>query len=498
MIIRNLIWRCFSVLLVLSATPFAIAQSIADLEDPVVEYNPFATPTLSSEAKILTTEPNNIWTPEAPLIKTETRAVPLEDQGPSFPRNITYRIYSDGTQKIELENGDFLYFKVDSVMNQYSGEKEPNLNYRLTDKEECWKRTDTYFPHKRGILARRRYKNMLWTYYRISDNGPLMVKEAASHYTYTKEEYRKTIKVYYLLRGDVFGYEYENPGGSLKLKADGRTYEYDPKTGLYLSPDTPFGFELKDYFFLSGANFQDKKIIPNRQLVPFRGEMIACEVAPIDSITYLEDKTNYAIAHYANGDYVKYSLMKGKEWKPFEASLKRGNGLIGRFITEGNAIRGVVEFTSGPCKGYYMLAGRILTQYPIECEGTVFDSSFNTITYINKDGLTREQEAEGRAKIESRVYQTYCQKYGKQYVDALKNKKIIPGMPEALVKDVLYYSSWSSSSVGESCTVYVSSPHFSPIENKYTDYDPSAYTIFTSKYIVTFVNGKVSSVTFVS
>lgn len=76
MIIRNLIWRCFSVLLVISVTPFTVAQTIADLEDPEVEYNPFAAPTRPSEAKILTTEPNNIWEPEATLLKTETRALP--------------------------------------------------------------------------------------------------------------------------------------------------------------------------------------------------------------------------------------------------------------------------------------------------------------------------------------------------------------------------------------------------------------------------------------
>ena len=489
--LKNLIWRFMFVSVFLISAQYIFAQTENTEEDPFAALHV----TFPGEV-IRMTEPNNIWEPEAQLVKTETHRYPFNYS--EAPRSMTYSIYSDGTQKCQLENGDFVYFKADSVMNEYTGEKEPNLNYRLPDNPNAytvW--PGVYFPQKRGILARRRYKTIEWVYYRMNDNEPVKVKRVSNHYILTKD-LTNSIGVGGFLSGNELVDGSFN-GTTLKTKHDGRTYNFDPELSAFVNEDSPFCFasssELK-----WDATSSDLQLFPNRQLVTFRDKKTILAVAPSDSIMNLEDKSTYAIAHYANGDYVKYSLMKGKEWQPFEASLKRGDGKIGRYIkNKGGRLMDAIEFTTGPCKGFFMVnhLGNILTESPINWHGDVYDAGFNYITHINEEGLTTEQRAEGKAKIEARIYQSYCQKYGKQYVDALKEHKILPGMPEALVKDVLHYRSLSKSAIGERCAVFLSSPYFSTIENKFTDQEPTSLTIITSEYFVTFANGKVASVTFI-
>lgn len=487
--LKNLIWRFMLVSVCLVSAQYAIAQTENTEEDPFEALH-----VIFPGELIYTTEPNNIWEPEAKLVKTENRKYPFNYS--EAPRSMTYSIYSDGTQKCQLENGDFVYFRSDSVINQYTGEREPNLNYRLPaaiDAYTVWPRV--YFPKKRGILARRRYKTIEWLYYRMNDNEPVKIKRISNHYILTKD-LDGNIDVRGFLSGNgLVDYSLSFDGTTLKTKYDGRIYTFDSQLKVFISEETPFCFMPWQVDW--DATSSDTQPLPDRQLVTFRGEKVILAVAPSDSITNLEDKNTYAIAHYANGDYVKYSLMEGKEWQPFEASLKRGEGKIGRFLIHSGIATPVVEFTVGPYKGYFMEARCLLTKSPIESFGKVFDSGFNDITYIDESGLTTEQRNEGKAKIEARIYQSYCQKYGKQYVDALKEHKIIPGMPEALVKDVLHYRSLSKSVAGERCAVFLSSPYFSTIENKFTDQEPTTLTVITSEYYVTFANGKVTSVTFI-
>lgn len=487
--LKNLIWRFMLVSVCLVSAQYTIAQTENTGEDPFEALHV----TFPGEL-IYTTEPNNIWEPEAKLVKTEYRKA-LQTMVDS-PRSITYFIYADGTQKCKRENGDFFYIKPASILNEFTGEQEPNLNYRLpSTNSEVTGYPSVYFPNKRGILARKTRNNIEWRFFRITDDGPLIVKRIAKHHILKKEI--EGISAVRLLAGEYIPFDLDKT--SLTTKDDQLTYEYDSKTKVFVCPDTPFGF---------GASYQldwsdrDAGELPprNRQAVTFRDKTIYLAVAPSDSITNLEDKNTYVIAHYANGDYVKYSLMQGKEWQPFEASLKRGDGKIGRYIkNKGGRLMDAIEFTTGPCKGFFMVnhMGNILTESPINWHGDVYDAGFNYITYINEEGLTTEQRNEGKAKIEARIYQSYCQKYGKQYVDALKEHKIIPGMPEALVKDVLHYRSLSKSVAGERCAVFLSSPYFSTIENKFTDQEPTTLTVITSEYLVTFANGKVASVTFI-
>ena len=164
---------------------FLISAQYIFAQTENTEEDPFAALHVTFPGEVIRmTEPNNIWEPEAQLVKTETHRYPFNYS--EAPRSMTYSIYSDGTQKCQLENGDFVYFKADSVMNEYTGEKEPNLNYRLPDNPNAytvW--PGVYFPQKRGILARRRYKTIEWVYYRMNDNEPVKVKRVSNHYILT-------------------------------------------------------------------------------------------------------------------------------------------------------------------------------------------------------------------------------------------------------------------------------------------------------------------------
>ena len=84
--------------------------------------------------------------------------------------------------------------------------------------------------------------------------------------------------------------------------------------------------------------------------------------------------------------------------------------------------------------------------------------------YVAKIQQENAAQSQAYAAKKQEIYNKYCQKYGKKYVDAALDSKILLGTPLTFLKDVFDLSLDSESNYAERYTVIVHKPVYS-IEN---------------------------------
>ena len=183
---------------------------------------------------------------------------------------------------------------------------------------------------------------------------------------------------------------------------------------------------------------------------------------PNDTITSFNCTDNIVEIGYSNGDYLKYSFLKRIV---YDCQLHRSDGIFSIKIEDNKPIARF-KYTSGEYKGYTYIQedeakiqedytlNRVLSSnnkliYPeygsvfydsktkkrLKYDsGSLYDVEGKTYAYLGgrmKQEMKEKEEAKQRKEKE---YQPLYQKYGKKYVDAIRNNnKILVGTPEGLI-----------------------------------------------------------------
>ena len=184
---------------------------------------------------------------------------------------------------------------------------------------------------------------------------------------------------------------------------------------------------------------------------------------PPDTIKTLNCTDKVLEIRFNNGDYIKYSFLKESV---FDCQRHCSDGVVSIKLEE-NKLVGSHEYTSGEYKGYtyinenanyglsslikahvdyYIESGAVFldskTKKRLKYErGSLLDPETQTYAYISKKMKREIEEKEAQEEAQRKIVQqkqkeiqTLYQKYGKKYVDAIRNNnKILIGTPEGLI-----------------------------------------------------------------
>ncbi len=467
----------------------------------------------------------------------------IKNVGNQIDAPIDVYIFEDGSQFYSIGYKYFFYIFPDSINNAYTGEKYPDYDFRLLKDDKEKRIPALYLPASRKLFAvnkqdDRTYKLENWD----TPSSSTLGFAKNSYLSETTDKYQMGGVIsngypYYNYRPyyDDWMYKPYNIIAPRDLIYNGHRYthktiatadkeahhrkfwwgsEFEYPYDCWVSADDDIRYHYFGYGYHGKIKNAWQKVVTGNNVseVP---------IGPNEYITNIENLGKYCVAHFNNGGYVKYSLNDGLKWNEFEGELPRGENLVAKVIIGGyrNLPTEVLEFTSGIHKGHFIVS-KIFSEDKDETfdvmahPATIYDADFKSVDYIGAEKMfnieyekkreqeiaqEKEQKRQKQARdksISDKVYNDYCVRYGKKYVDALLNEKIIVGMPEALVKGALHCSRSSSSTYSQSYYVYITSPHISTTKKCITDQEPTG-TMFTLSYYVKFVKGKVASVSFI-
>ncbi|MDE6321322.1 MAG: hypothetical protein K2L93_03400, partial [Muribaculaceae bacterium] len=104
-----------------------------------------------------------------------------------------------------------------------------------------------------------------------------------------------------------------------------------------------------------------------------------------------------------------------------------------------------------------------------------------------------QKQAE-RKKAEEPIYNAYCTKYGKRYVDAVLNGKMVIGMPLSLIKEVLDCHKTNDYGAAQWYNVVIEKPHYD-FDNKKLAPD-EIHSVFSSRASILIRNGRVAAINY--
>ena len=269
-----------------------------------------------------------------------------------------------------------------------------------------------------------------------------------------------------------FNYYLKGMNGKLFRKLQNATFKEFPHNYKSVSS---FQFEecyyedlthriiLPDCLFSDERNYQVVSLKTGVKISTLNeSDLYIIRCSPNDTITTFKCSDNIVEIGYSNGDYLKYSFLKGVA---YDCRLHRPDGIFSIKIEDNKPIARF-EYISGEYKGFtyiqedenkikedYSLFRLLSTMnkliYPeygsvfydskskrrLEYRsGSLYDTETKTYAYMGermKQELKEKEEAKQRKEKE---YQTLYQKYGKKYVDAIRNNnKILVGTPEGLI-----------------------------------------------------------------
>lgn len=465
---------------------------VSALAESPQEDNPFAALTIVVNTGI---ENNSQYKPQPmPEVYQET-TLTISDNRFIYQttRKAEVTIYKDGMQKYKFPEGTFFYVKPKGKMNSYSGEEEIDYNYRMPSETKLDGWPVTYFPEIVGTLAYMKNDGSTSEIYR-KRNGEIYQKYVTPQYTLIiKIPNSSTISgIPYCFTASTTSHAPLGPLENSVMIKDGIKYpyyKYEDNTHKWKRNDNPYIHSLNELF-------NEPKLYPMNQHVESNGIIHDFVVAPGDSIIGIDNKGNYIVVNYADGSYEKYSMMKGKEWTPFEANIKRDNNIVGCYLDYNGRPTSVIKFTDGPYKDHYVFGVNFHETRTIKFDPNItykiVDAAWNTVAEII-DGKTTEEHRLIRV-AEEEIKRLESAKYGSKYVYGALQKDIYIGAPEAMV---VAYFDHKVRSKANGVTVYEV-----VVDQLYPDFDKKVYTSKGYKHkkssakplIVTVTNKKVTRV----
>lgn len=114
--------------------------------------------------------------------------------------------------------------------------------------------------------------------------------------------------------------------------------------------------------------------------------------------------------------------------------------------------------------------------------------------WANMDKYLAQLAAKKKA-VKQAIIADYSQRYGRQYVEAAMNGRVVVGMPEKLLREAFTYAVESTSNYSTSYSVCLDAPGYD-LENRKIAKSEVHFNFKNSKALVTVVRGKVAGITY--
>jgi len=446
-------------------------------------------------------------------------------------KDVLFRInrYSDGTTYIMENSSNWFQIKTEYVVNEFTGEKTD----KLVDVKQ-------YLPYQgsnskvrilqarkdifNGFLLQMKGRKMKLTSplgisYMTERNG-IITSELYSCWN-SPSTFELDFKTYFGGNNpvSVIGIH-----GNTLIELKGKTLPViggREATGGYYDEKTNIVYYVLKYGGSRGVMY---RVVPLEGPVdrPISGEeLFATKVVlvpsiPGDKITRIIDNEKVNEVYYENGDYVKVSKLKNG--KVYDCKMHRPNGLWTVKLNGKMEAESKFEFSNDRYKDL-VYKGEIKNSICAQCladeemldvnqmrypvlyspkEDRILQLSNNgdVIEYVEEQ-LAREQKAKDAifVKKAQAIYQSYCNKYGKQNVDKILNdRNITVGMPISVIKALCHCTMTDESSYTQWYRVWFSGYEYDINNNCIKKYETTlganVWYIGVSNNIVKYVGNR--------